>query len=260
MNKSLLFSISVGIVFLFVSSTVNAATVNVTMQNFAFQPATMTINMGDTVVWTNMDNTIHTSTSGSDCTPSGMWDSGDMAVGQTFSLTFNTPGTFPYHCTHHCATNNMVGTIIVNAATGATLPILTGPFVTTFQPVGSPALSSDPAHAEPIGVGNVQGGTLSLQIGLDAFAAPWDVYFFIFVPSIDPNDIFQLTASNTLQPLSMGFAPLISNTSGPVSEALLGNITISVLPHGTYFFAVLVTPPGDTSLTRFDLWITALTL
>ncbi len=256
--KKAVFSLSAAVLCLFLAGLASAATVNINMVDFAFQPSSVTVNVGDTVVWTNMGSTFHTTTSGSGCMPNGMWDSGTLPPGQSFPVTFNTAGTFPFFCSIHCASNNMVGTVIVNAAAGQTIPVPTAPFVTTFQPVGSPALSTDPAHAEPIGIGNLGSGTLSLQIGLDQFAGPVDVYFLIFVPSLSPS-VFQLTASDTLQPISMGFAPLMPNTMGPISETL-ANIPVAALPHGQYFFAVLVTPPGDTSLARFDAWITVLSL
>lgn len=58
-----------------------------------------------------MDNVPHTSTSGTCCTPSGLWDSGLMTTG-SFSRQFTTPGTFPYYCTVHGAM--MTGMVVVN--------------------------------------------------------------------------------------------------------------------------------------------------
>jgi plastocyanin len=51
------------------------------------------------VTWTNMDGTVHTSTSDT----SGLWNSGIIAGnGGTFSFTFNlAPGTYNYHCSIH---------------------------------------------------------------------------------------------------------------------------------------------------------------
>src|SRR5512133_1766632 len=57
-----------------------SATVDVSMVSFAFQPKDLTINVGDTVRWTNMASAIqHTSTSGTGCTADGKWDSGLLA-------------------------------------------------------------------------------------------------------------------------------------------------------------------------------------
>jgi PKD repeat protein len=77
--------------------------------------STTTINVGDTVVW-NWDESFHSTTSGGcpngNCVPDGMWDSGVItATPHTFSFTFPTAGSFPYHCAVHLA--EMQGTIIV---------------------------------------------------------------------------------------------------------------------------------------------------
>lgn len=76
------------------------------VQNYAFAPATLTVKEGTTITWTNGDSVVHTVTS-----DTGIFDSGDLAKGQTFSYTFTTAGTYPYHCTPHKA--KMAGTIVV---------------------------------------------------------------------------------------------------------------------------------------------------
>ncbi len=78
-------------------ATPTGATANtVTIQNFAFNPVTVTISKGQTVTWTNMDSVSHTITS-----TTGDFDSGLISSGKTFSHTFNTAGTFEYSCTIH---------------------------------------------------------------------------------------------------------------------------------------------------------------
>jgi plastocyanin len=67
----------------------------------------LVISMGTTVTWTNTDAIAHTSTS-----DTGVWDSGILAPGQSFSFTFASTGTFPYHCAIHGAAS-MSGTIVV---------------------------------------------------------------------------------------------------------------------------------------------------
>jgi hypothetical protein len=82
------------------------------MVDFSFSPGTLTISVGDTVTWTNnsSSDTPHTSTS-----DTGAWDSGTVNVGQSFSHTFASAGTFPYHCSFHQA-QGMVGTIVVQGS------------------------------------------------------------------------------------------------------------------------------------------------
>jgi plastocyanin len=69
--------------------------------NFAFSPASMTIKAGSTVMWKNMTQVPHTVTSDD----GKSFDSGSAnpiaAQSGTFSFTFNTPGTFAYHCSIH---------------------------------------------------------------------------------------------------------------------------------------------------------------
>lgn len=78
----------------------------VTIQNFAFNPSQITVNKGDTVIWTNEDSFTHTvvSDSGSEI------NSPALSSGQAYSHTFNTAGTFDYHCSLH---PSMKGKVIV---------------------------------------------------------------------------------------------------------------------------------------------------
>ncbi len=81
---------------------------DVAIQGFAFVPPSITIPAGTSVRWTNMDAIGHTSTS-----TSGVWDSGNLNQNQSYTHTFNTPGTYSYICTPH---PNMTGTIIVTGS------------------------------------------------------------------------------------------------------------------------------------------------
>ena len=70
---------------------------NIEIANSAFSPAELTIKVGDTITWTNRDSASHTVTSDSGTEIS----SDSLSNGQTYSYTFNTAGTFEYHCTIH---------------------------------------------------------------------------------------------------------------------------------------------------------------
>jgi plastocyanin len=78
------------------STAVGTGQVAVSIAGFAFSPQAVTVSKGATVTWTNNDSTTHTITS-----DNGIWDSGEVAPGKTFSRTFNDTGTFPYHCIIH---------------------------------------------------------------------------------------------------------------------------------------------------------------
>ena len=75
----------------------------VSIANFAFNPADVTVKVGQSVTWTNNDTTTHTVT-GAD------FDSGPLAPGATYSHTFATAGTFDYHCSIH---TSMTGKVTV---------------------------------------------------------------------------------------------------------------------------------------------------
>jgi plastocyanin len=76
----------------------------VSISNFAFASASLTVNKGDKIVFTNRDSVGHTVTS-----DSGKFD-GAVAAGQSFTLdTSNlTPGNYPYHCTPHPFMTGMI--------------------------------------------------------------------------------------------------------------------------------------------------------
>ena len=89
-----------------------SADVSVTINNFAFNPTPLTVPVGTKVVWTNQQPQVpHTVTSDMP----GVFDSGAIQSGGTFSFTFMQAGTVTYHCTIH---PNMHGTVVVTAAAG----------------------------------------------------------------------------------------------------------------------------------------------
>lgn len=94
-------------------SVVKAEVVEVNIQDFFFEPQTVTISVGDEVKWTNLGDAPHTSTSGEPGAPDGIWDSGVLNTGDTFSRQFMNAGSFPYYCTIH---PTMEGTVIVEEA------------------------------------------------------------------------------------------------------------------------------------------------
>jgi len=77
----------------------------VVIHNFAFQPAELTVNVGDTIVWKNTDIVSHTATAAD-----GSFDSGEIKPGKSWKLVAKKAGTFAYLCTPH---PNMHGTLTV---------------------------------------------------------------------------------------------------------------------------------------------------
>ncbi|HTV80767.1 MAG TPA: cupredoxin domain-containing protein [Steroidobacteraceae bacterium] len=70
----------------------------VTISNYSFHPATLTVNTGSTVIWVNKDGDVHTirSTSGPETFNSPALDTGDR-----FGFTFHRAGTYHYSCSVH---------------------------------------------------------------------------------------------------------------------------------------------------------------
>jgi plastocyanin len=96
------------IAWLLSAPPVRAAEVAVDISDFAFQPGTVTIQVGDTVTWTNNDSVAHTATSTDD---PALFDGG-MAPGESFSFTFTEAGSFAYFCEIH---PEMEGTVVVES-------------------------------------------------------------------------------------------------------------------------------------------------
>ena len=147
--KSSSLALALGLGLLGPSASALSATHNVDIKNFAFSPKDLTINAGDTVVWTQFDAIQHTTTS--DAIPR-LWDSGLLSAGRTFSHTFDTVGTFPYHCTPHSGT--MKATITVQAA------VNTPPSVSLTEPAAG-SMFTAPATVTLTAVASDSGGTVS---------------------------------------------------------------------------------------------------
>ena len=86
------------------NSAATGSTASVTIKDFEFTPATVTIKVGDTVTWTNNGPSTHTVTA-----DDGSFASGNLG-GDTFSHTFQNAGTFTYHC---AISRFMTGAVIV---------------------------------------------------------------------------------------------------------------------------------------------------
>ena len=132
----------------------DAASQSVSIQNISFMPSQLTVNVGDTVTWTNNESTstYHTvSSSAFDSSPNCMTATGMgcLQPGQHFSHTFTSAGTFNYHCNVHAS---MTGTVVVQAAAPATTspatssPTTTAPH-TTAPPTTAPHTTAPPTTA-----------------------------------------------------------------------------------------------------------------
>lgn len=76
------------------------------IQDMTFTPATISVTANTTIKWTNKDAVTHTVTS-----DSGLFDSGSIPSGGTWSHTFASAATFTYHCTPH---PTMTASVVIN--------------------------------------------------------------------------------------------------------------------------------------------------
>lgn len=97
---------------------------NVTVQDFAFSPESVTVKVGTKVQWVNNGPSAHHVVS-----DDGIWDAGQLAppsgdtgpygngdsAGQTYQFEFDSAGTYRYHCANHPPTAypQFVGVIVV---------------------------------------------------------------------------------------------------------------------------------------------------
>jgi plastocyanin len=99
-----------------------AADASVSMGDNFYDPATVTVTVGETVTWTNNGQLSHTVTA-----DNGSFDSSPncptvitdcMESGDSYSQSFNSAGSFDYFCKVHG--QSMSGTVVVQA--GGTSP------------------------------------------------------------------------------------------------------------------------------------------
>ena len=89
----------------FTVRTPNINANEIVIENFSFEPATLTVKVGTTVTWVNRDDEPHTATATDKSFNSKTLDNGDR-----FSQEFKAPGTYNYYCALH---PKMTGKIIV---------------------------------------------------------------------------------------------------------------------------------------------------
>lgn len=108
-----------GILYIFFSCAAAYATIHpVNVEDFEFDPSSLTVNFGDTVRW-EWDNSAGSHTTTSVSVPSGAanWDQPIDASNQVFEYVVTIPGNYNYKCSFHGDAMGMVGSF---NATGST--------------------------------------------------------------------------------------------------------------------------------------------
>lgn len=115
---------------------ISAAEIHVSIGDDFFSPEDLTVAQGDVVVWANNGRVVHTVTADTNA-----FDSGTIQPGQSFVVTFTSPGTLQYHCRPHGGPGGvgMSGTVTVTPAAPPLQPPVT-PVVS--QPSVSPTIDS----------------------------------------------------------------------------------------------------------------------
>jgi plastocyanin len=114
-----------------------------------FSPDPVTIAPGETVTWVWAVAMFHTTTSDATTGPE-TWDSGPQStMGFQYSHTFNTLGSYTYHCFYHQALG-MKGTINVVTPTPTTIPSNTPTHTTTPTPTRTPTPTQTPTQSPTV--------------------------------------------------------------------------------------------------------------
>jgi plastocyanin len=119
-----------------------AATTSVSIKGRAYHPADITIRAGTIVQWSNDESdlpftkTMHTVTADDDSFSSGV-----MAPGDTFTLSFPTAGTYPYHCSIHA---NMHGSVTVTGVRSSPKPTASSSARASSSPTAKARSSKSP--------------------------------------------------------------------------------------------------------------------
>src|SRR5438876_4379980 len=236
----------------------SAATVDVTVApngQLVFSPSSITINPGDTVRWT-WAATFHSSTSGIPGMPNGIWDSGILNQGATFTHTFNSTGSFPYYCTPHGACCGMVGMVTVASATPSPTPMPTSTPSSTPMPTATPAVVDGcyPNFTTAEGCDALS----SLATGAGNTALGWRSLFLNTTGSFNTGvGGGALALNNGSSNTAVGVAALLLNTSGAQNTAvgtdsLVFNASGSSNTGTGYFVLMNNTTGGSNTATGWE--------
>jgi plastocyanin len=163
-----------------------SATTTVNMVDFAFQPASVSVHVGDLVTWRNTGREPHTATA-----DNGSFDTGTVPAGGSGSHMFTQTGNFSYICTIH---PNMKGTVRVLSNGGGAGASAGGGGSTSATGDSEAAAVASPdaaGNAKTLPASGMAAGVLAL-IGLALLASGVGMRFSTKKTSA-PNGVRQLT-------------------------------------------------------------------
>ena len=213
----------VGLAFV-AAAPAHAATTNVSIKNFSFNPQDVTISVGDTVHWSNdeTDGTVHSVTA-----DDGSFTQ-DLNPGDTFSHTFGQAGTFGVHCRFH---TYITGTITVNSG---------GSSSSTTSTTAAPSTTSTTAPSTTSTTTPSSTTSTTVPSSTTSTTAP-DTTSTTTPDATTSTTAPDSTTSTTAPPSS---SPSTTSTTAPQDDSILGGSVI---------------PPVDGALTGvFDALHSAL--
>ena len=202
----------------------DALTFDVFFNNFAFFPATVTIQAGDTVRWNNLGGT-HTVT-GTGADP--ICGSGPVVSSQ--SITFNTPGAFPYQCNFHVGLG-MTGLVVVTAVSGPPV-ILQGPTNVAVAAGTTGQLSILASGTAPL--------SYSWQKGQVAVSSATNSILTLLSVASGDAGAYQCVVSNafgavtsSVAVVTVGDQPVVTQQPQPQTVTVSNTVSLSVAASGT---------------------------
>ena len=196
---------------------------HVHVKNFAFNPDSVTVLVGETIEWDNQDVASHTVSA-----DDNSFDSGNLGTGATYDHTFADAGTFPYHCDIH---PSMVAKVIVVDPNAK--PDLVVTQVGTTETV--PGVSSSVAFTVR-NLGQAAAGASVAGIAYLRDGEPVDIGA-VAVPTLGPGETFDGTLTwNTLGKAGDFTLVATADSTGNVTESDETNnaatAAASVVVHG----------------------------
>ncbi len=156
-----------------------------------YSPRSISVNLGETVSWTNQDDADHTVTS----KISGIFNSGIFGTSQSFSHQFSEDGTFEYFCQLHPW---MVGTVV--AGKGGDVPIS--------EPAPQPTTDPNPT---PASTPSTPQGSSQFTVTIPSGAAAQTI-----TPYYSPNSIsIKISDSVLWKNSDIGFHTVTSGKAKP---------------------------------------------
>lgn len=118
LNFTFLAATSLVVASLFSTNNMSAQTsVTVSVQSNSYTPSAVNINVGDTVIWTNIQGNHNVNgTTGTFPSNPASFGNAVAPAGWTYSHKFTVAGTYNYHCDPH-AGFGMTGTVVVSGTT-----------------------------------------------------------------------------------------------------------------------------------------------